>query len=167
MYLSTDLNNFNFSGASAEMIDQDVFLNSDSEVGSLEYWEEFERMENIRARREDGLLDALDFECVPFESVEEQLVKDLYDEDLTDSGYWDEDEAAREERVRQERMAPRVRNMTHISDLVRENLRRREQSLWDKRVAWAEKFRNALEEAKRLRPDLNWESYRSDDRMYP
>lgn len=73
--------------------DLDAFLNSDSEIGSIEYWEAFEREEELHSRGEDGLLDALDFDTVPFEQVEDALSVELYEQDLAEDreyGYEDE-----------------------------------------------------------------------------
>jgi hypothetical protein len=158
--------------------DLDAFLNDDSVPGSIEYWEAFEREEEILSRGEDGLLDALDFDTVPFEQVEDALSVELYEQDLADEaesadypvcsccGREDEDDKPLHYIAYQflcESCMPRSREQRIA---FRELNYKRAMRIWEKRVKTSAQFRAALDLAKQMRPDLNWDHYRYDSRTY-
>lgn len=160
--------------------DLEAFLNDDSELGSIEYWEAFEREEMIKMRGEEGLLDALDFDTVPFESVVEDLSLELFEQDAAEDrameydvckckkcgleDEWDDGHLtfiAGEFRCK--KCMPKGHGEITIMQELHRKRQMREQNI---RAARAVKFRAALETARKLRPDLNWARYEYDPRRY-
>lgn len=155
----------------------DAFLNDDSEPGSIEYWEAFEREEELRMRGEEGLLDALDFATVPFETVEADLAEELFEQDLAEDRERDhcvccvtcgriedgfiEDFAYLCGQFVCPSCAPKT---TEDRIVFRELHYTRALRAWEKRVEKAERFKESLRRAKLLRPDLNWARYDHDPR---
>lgn len=126
--------------------DLDAFLNDDSVPGSTEYWEAFDREEEIHMRGEEGLLDALDFDTVPFERVEDALSVELYEQDLAEDrayGYEDEPDLGWDEGY-----------FAHSCDTWEQRKKRNAQA----RVR-REKIAAALLRAKELYPHMNWNHY--------
>lgn len=126
-----------------------------------------------------GRIDALDFATVPFETVEADLAEELYEMDEAEDreredhvccakcgreeNGWDESFTyvayqylcpCCEPKSREERLAFRELNLA------------RAMRTWEKKLAAANQFREAVRKAKFLRPDLNWERFDNDARGY-
>lgn len=144
--------------------------NCDAPLGSIEYWEAFER---DQAREDIDLLDVLDFDTVPFESVEADLSLELYAQDAAEERAvnfsdhtcsacgdepWDDEALQKVGRVFYCAKCYKSALRNHVFTVeqahkLNEQDRKRNYERYSK-------MSSALRTAIAMRPDLNWEPYK-------
>jgi hypothetical protein len=134
-----------------------------------------------RVAAEDVFEDALDFERVPFASVVDDLSIELYEQDLAEGRAISCQDGSCSKCARPYYGFDEVDNMRLINgtlycvdcipaprqlEIFAELDLKRKDKIVKRRREKANRFRKALEEAKRIAPNLNWERYEDDPRCF-